>query len=97
MSFFVSLQEACTHASLNNLSLVVPGDDENEIPLENGSPYYITFDQLRPLTVFQNMKSIMLSIPCGVDLTESEFLRLVSSWPHLEEFNVGGDHDWRLY
>ena len=95
MSFFVSLQEACTHASLSELSLVVfDNDGRDEILLENGSPYYLTFDRLRPLTVFVNIISIVLDIPCGVDLNEREFLRLASSWPHLEKFRVGGDHDW---
>ncbi|KAI9567218.1 hypothetical protein HD554DRAFT_1982174, partial [Boletus coccyginus] len=58
------------------------------------SPYYITFDRLRPLTVFVNIKSIMLDIPCGADLNERELLRSASSWPHLEKFEVGEDHDW---
>jgi len=45
MSYFVSLQEACTHASLNNLSFVVDYTTDNvgQNDLENGSPYYITF------------------------------------------------------
>ncbi|KAI9567219.1 hypothetical protein HD554DRAFT_1008927 [Boletus coccyginus] len=90
MSFLVFLQEACTHASLNNLSLVAFNADET--PLENAFSYYITFDHLRPLTVFQNIKSIMLNVPCGADLNEREFLRLASSWPHLEKFVVGEEH-----
>ncbi|KAI9567220.1 hypothetical protein HD554DRAFT_1008873 [Boletus coccyginus] len=96
MSFFVSLQEACTHASLNNLSLIVDcvNNEENEIPLEDASPYYITFDHLRPLTVFLNIKSITLDIPCGIHLNERELLRLASSWPHLEHFEVDESVSW---
>ncbi|KAI9567224.1 hypothetical protein HD554DRAFT_2329288 [Boletus coccyginus] len=92
MSLFVSLQEACTHESLNDLSLVVV--NAYETPLANASPYYITFDHLRPLTVFLNIKSITLDIPCGTHLSERELLRLASSWPHLELFKVGGEHGW---
>jgi len=96
MSFFVALQEACTHDSLNNLSLRVyhVNNESNVIPLENASPYYITFDRLRPLTVFVNIKSITLDIPCGADLNERELLCLASSWPHLETFEVGENYDW---
>ena len=96
MSFFVALQEACTHNSLNNLLLrVYHGQNEpNDIPLANTSPYYITFDRLRPLTVFANIKSITLDIPYGADLNERELLCLASSWPHLESFEVGEDYDW---
>jgi len=96
MSFFAALQEACTHASLNNISLRVyhVNNEPGGIPLENPSPYYITFDRLRPLTVFANIKSLTLDIPCGADLNERELLRLASSWPHLETFEVGEDHDW---
>ncbi|KAI9567239.1 hypothetical protein HD554DRAFT_2173575 [Boletus coccyginus] len=96
MSFFVALQEACTHTSLVNIFLQVL-DDNNEpngIPLENGSLYYITFDHLRPLTIFVNITSIVLTIPCGVDLSEYELLHLASSWPHLATFEVGKDYDW---
>jgi len=94
MSFFVSLQEACTHTSLNKLSLnVYPyGNNEpNGIPL---SPYYVTFDLLRPLAIFVNIKDIKLNIPCSMDLNERELLLLASSWPHLEKFKVGKDHGW---
>jgi hypothetical protein len=96
MSFFVALQEACAHDSLNNLSLRVydVNNESNVIPLENASPYYITFDRLRPLTVFVNIKSITLDIPCGADLNERELLCLASSWPHLERFEVGENYDW---
>jgi len=96
MSFFVALQEACTHASLNYLVLrIYPDDDDaNDIPLENGSAYYITFDRLLPLTVFVNIKSITLDIPCGADLNEREFLCLASSWPYLETFEVGEGYHW---
>ena len=96
MPFFVALQEACTHDTLNDLSLRVfhVNNESNALPLENASPYYITFDRLRPLTVFVNIKSIMLDIPCGTDLNERELLCLASSWPHLERFEVGEDYDW---
>ncbi|KAF8126067.1 hypothetical protein EV363DRAFT_1349681, partial [Boletus edulis] len=84
MSFFVALQEACAHRnSLDNLSLCVR-DTKNKTPLEDASSYYITFDRLRPLTVFTNIKSITLDISCGTDLNERELLCLASSWPRLE-------------
>ena len=92
MSFFVALQEASTHASLNSLLLRVYHSDNP--PVANSPPYYITFDRLRPLTVFANIQSITLDIPCGVDLNERELLVLASSWPHLEIFEVGEDYDW---
>ena len=95
MSFFVALQEACTHTSLNSLFLdAYQNGDESIISMTNSPPYYITFDRLRPLTVFVNIKSITLDIPCGVDLNERELLTLASSWPHLEEFEVCKDYDW---
>ncbi|KAH0826882.1 hypothetical protein J3R83DRAFT_4428 [Lanmaoa asiatica] len=93
MSFFVALQEVCTHDSLNNLLLRVY-HESNGIPSENSPPYYITFARLLPLTVFVNIKSITLDIPCGADLNERELLCLASSWPHLENLEVGGDYDW---
>jgi len=34
----------------------------------------------------------MLTIPCGAHLNERELLRLASSWPHLERFEVGKGH-----
>ena len=98
MSFFASLQEACTHASLNDLVVGHIDSEQNDpgIPVEDASPYNITFDHLRPLTVFQNIKTILLDVECGVDLNERELLRLASSWPHLEHFEVGGEeHSWR--
>ena len=77
MSFFVALQEACTHTSLNSLFLdAYQNGDESIISMTNSPPYYITFDRLRPLTVFVNIKSITLDIPCGVDLNERELLTL---------------------
>jgi len=96
MSFFFTLREACTHDSLNHLSLrVCDGYNEsNDIPMENASPYCITFNRLRPLTVFVNIKSITLDIYCGMDLNEQELLCLVSSWPHLETFEVGEEQGW---
>ncbi|KAF8552009.1 hypothetical protein OG21DRAFT_1466366 [Imleria badia] len=97
MSFFVAFREACTHHdSLNKLSLRVYGvqNQSDGSQLANASPYHITFDRLRPLTVFVNIKSITLDIPCGADLNERELLRLASSWPHLESFEVGENHDW---
>jgi len=94
MLFFLSLKEICTHASLNNLSLVVYDDDDgrNEITLENASLYNITSDHLRPLTAFLNIKSILLDMPCGAHLNERDFLRLASSWPHMEKFEMGQEY-----
>lgn len=97
MSFFVALQEACTNRdSLNNLLLRVYNvqGQSNDIPVDDGPRYYITFNRLRPLTVFANIISITLDIPCGADLNERELLCLASSWPHLENFEVGEDYDW---
>ena len=97
MSFFVALHQTCTHhTSLNELSLRVSHDQNQSdgIALASAPPYYITFDRLHPLTVFINIKSITLDIPCGVDLNERELLCLASSWPHLETFEVGEDYDW---
>lgn len=94
MSFLVALQETCTHASLNKLALRVHHTKNDNIPLGNPSRYYITFDRLRPLTVFNNIKSITLDIPCGTDLNEHQLLCLATSWPHLEWFQVGTDYNW---
>ena len=96
MSFLVALQEACTHTSLKSLLLRdYSNESKSVIPsVENSPPHYITFDRLRPLTVFVNIQSITLDIPCGVDLNERELLTLASSWPHLEKFEVGEDSDW---
>ena len=92
MSFFVFLREACTHHSLKRLTLRVYRKDGSMIltsPL-----FHVTFDRLRPLTVFANIEYITLDIPCGVDLNERELLSLASAWPHLEVFEVATDHDW---
>ena len=94
MAFFAALQGACTHASLNDLSLRVYHDNDESVMPSVENSYYITSDRLRPLTVFVNIKSITLDIPCGVDLNEHDFLNLASSWPHLECFEVGENHDW---
>ena len=94
MAFFAALQGACTHASLNDLSLRVYHNNNKSVMPSMENSYYITFDHLRPLTVFVNIKSITLDIPCGVDLNEHELLSLASSWPHLEFFEVGENHDW---
>ncbi|KAF8546490.1 hypothetical protein OG21DRAFT_1491156 [Imleria badia] len=97
MSFFVSLQQTCTHHnSLKKLTLRVNQvqNQSDGIALANASPYYVTFDCLRPLTVFINVKSITLDIPCGTDLNKHQLLCLASSWPNLETFQVGEDYDW---
>ena len=89
VSFFVALQQTCAHhASLNELSLRVY---RNRI---RSDAIAFTVDRLRPLTVFVNIKSIVLNMPCGMDLNERELLCLASSWPHLEIFEVGKNYDW---
>ena len=97
VSFFVALQEACTHQdSLNELSLQFyhTENETSNIPSENTSRYHLTFDRLRPLTAFVNIKSIRLDTLCGANLNECELLCLASSWPHLESFEVGENYDW---
>ena len=97
MSFFMALQEACAHHdSLNYLSLCAyeRESESNNLSLKAVFQYYITFDCLRPLAAFVNIKSITLNIPCGVNLNEDQFLCLASSWPHLESFKVGEHYDW---
>lgn len=92
-SFFVALQEACTHDTLSSF-LVRVYESVHWPSLPSLPPHHITFDCLCPLTAFVNITSIILDIPCGVDLNEREFLSLASSWPHLERFEVGKDYDW---
>ena len=97
MSFFVALREACAHHdSLNYLSLCAyeRESESNNLSLEAAFQHYITFDRLWPLAAFVNIKSITLDIPCGADLNEDQFLRLASSWPHLESFEVGEHYNW---
>ena len=94
MAFFIALQGACTHDS--KLSLHIYTHYESSIIRWQGaSPFYITLDLLRPLTVFVNIKAITLDIPCGADLNECELLCLASSWPNLDMFVVGKDYDWK--
>ncbi|KAI9573132.1 hypothetical protein HD554DRAFT_1150336 [Boletus coccyginus] len=97
VAFLMSLQEACTHASLNNFLFFVDciDNEQSGVPLENTALYHITFKHLRPLTAFRNIKSIRFYMPCGVHLNERELLRLASSWLHLEVFQTAvEDHDW---
>ena len=97
MSFFVAIQQTCVHHdSLNEFSLWVyhNQNESDATALADVSSYYITVDRLRPLTVFANIKSVRLDIPCGADLNEHELLCLASSWPHLERFEVGKNYDW---
>ncbi|KAF8552921.1 hypothetical protein OG21DRAFT_1324757 [Imleria badia] len=97
-SFFVALREACVHHSLNSLSLFVSfesGDRSTDnMEVENSTPDYLKFDLLRPLATFVDIQSIVLDIPCSVDLSENNLLCLASSWPRLERFQVDSNQDW---
>jgi len=98
VSFFAALQESCGHNTLIRFNLVREDcfDFESSSSVsetdEDLPPYYMTFDHLRPLTVFSNAQVINVSPGCGVDLNERELLRLASSWPHLKHFSLCSPH-----
>ncbi|KAI9567238.1 hypothetical protein HD554DRAFT_1011308 [Boletus coccyginus] len=100
LSYFTVLQETCAHNTLNDFSLILGNSSDFESSSSDSEsdddfpPYYITFDHLRPLTVFANIRSISIDICCGVDLNERELLSLASSWPRLERFSVCDHHHW---
>ena len=99
MSFFAVLPESCAHNALSGLNFTIRDDYDFEIysPFdEDLPPYYITFDHLRPLTVFANIHvlCIHLDLSCGVDLNERELLCLASSWPRLECLSVCSHQHW---
>ena len=93
VSFFSVLQETCAHDTLISLNLLLEDSFDSEID-EDLPPYYITFDYLRPLTVFANISVITVDLGCGVDLNERELLCLASSWPRLEYFSVCSHQHW---
>ncbi|KAI9567216.1 hypothetical protein HD554DRAFT_1008723 [Boletus coccyginus] len=100
ISFFAVLQENCTHNTLIGLNVILEdslGSESSSSISEIGEdlpPYYITFDHLRPLTVFANILTIDVDLGCGVDLNERELLCLASSWPRLECFSVCSRQHW---
>ncbi|KAF8552922.1 hypothetical protein OG21DRAFT_1324865 [Imleria badia] len=93
-SFLATLPDVCNHDSLIVISTWVSGF-EFGLPYaafaQHVPPYHINFHHLCPLTVFANVQTIDLSIPCGADLSERELLQLASSWPRLQVFIVGGN------
>jgi len=100
ISFFAVLEETCAHNTLGSLYLILEDSFDfeslssaSEI-VEDLPPYYVTFDHLRPLTVFANILVILIDLGCGVDLNERELLCLASSWPRLNSFSVCSNQHW---
>ncbi|KAI9574109.1 hypothetical protein HD554DRAFT_2309665 [Boletus coccyginus] len=102
ISFFAVLPESCAHDTLCGLNFIL----EDSFDFESSSsvseidedfpPYYITFDHLRPLTVFANIRILCIRVDlyCGVDLNERELLCLASSWPRLISLSVSSRQHW---
>ena len=59
------------------------------------SPHRLTLDDIGPCMAFSNLLHLNINLPWSVDLTDSDLLALVSTWPHVHTLLINNEWGWR--
>ncbi|KAK7013698.1 hypothetical protein R3P38DRAFT_2720428 [Favolaschia claudopus] len=89
LSLLFAVCAACIPATLVKLHIYLCED--NETVLSNCQAYAMTFDMIRPLTVYSNLRRVSLVCPLGFELDNKSVETLGQAWPQLECLCIVGD------
>ncbi|KAF8135769.1 hypothetical protein EV363DRAFT_1321586 [Boletus edulis] len=85
-SFFSVLETACTNHSIMWLSLVFTN---SQVPIG-----ILTFDDVRPMMAFNNLRRLWLDVFLNVGLTDVDLVKLAFAWPNLEQLVINDRYGW---
>ncbi|KAF8441649.1 hypothetical protein L210DRAFT_3537794 [Boletus edulis BED1] len=90
--FFANVWTSGSPRTIQALRLIQPYNwGETSVP---GDRPVLGLEDLRLYVPFSNLRWIQLDIEWKIDLTDSELLTLVSTWPCLEELSINTEWGW---
>ncbi|KAF8124978.1 hypothetical protein EV363DRAFT_1435127 [Boletus edulis] len=93
--FFANVRTSGSPRTIQALRLIQPYKwGETSVP---GDRPVLGLEDLRLYVPFSNLHSIRLDIEWKIDLTDSELLMLVSTWPCLEELSINREWGWNTF
>ncbi|KAF8414787.1 hypothetical protein L210DRAFT_2863919 [Boletus edulis BED1] len=90
--FFANVWTSGSPRTIQELRLIQPYNwGQTSVP---GDRPVLGLEDLRLYVPFSNLRCIQLDIEWKIDLTDSELLTLVSTWPCLEELRINTNWGW---
>lgn len=92
-SCITTVQNVCSPNSLARFRIY--GIENPRTPLIQ-SDHRLTLDDIRPCMALVNLSHVHINLPgWSVDLTDSDLLALVSTWPHIRTLRLNDEWGWR--
>ena len=94
-SYITTVRNVCASNPL--ISIGVRGTGPSLIigGTNHGPQDRLTLDDVGPCMAFVNLCHIHINLPWSVDLTDSDLLALVSTWPHIHTLLINDTWGWR--